>query len=312
MGNWPKVIALLVIISVGLGFGGYMFYRNEYVKPRQEITKKREELKAAIENGKKATENIVAMTTNLEPLYTRSFPLNNVAAAQQYEIWLSQMLEFCNMEDAKITRLRYSPNRPAGLSTQGYGVQTECNLIDLTQFLYEFYWTPFLHRISTLDITPDESSNKLRASIVIEGLTINFRTNPRQAYPLLNQLPLDANPPKQLASGPFAAYKALGDLDVFRAVRTGIDRTKLLLLSGVPTITDDSGNSVTVSRWRLESEDRVITLKVGDDLKIDSFVGTVVDIDDDFVALRQSNGLLWVVLLGRSLGDAIAIPPNLF
>ena len=188
----------------------------------------------------------------------------------------------------------------------------ECNLIDLTQFLYEFYWTPFLHRISTLDITPDESSNKLRASIVIEGLTINFRTNPRQAYPLLNQLPLDANPPKQLASGPFAAYKALGDLDVFRAVRTGIDRTKLLLLSGVPTITDDSGNSVTVSRWRLESEDRVITLKVGDDLKIDSFVGTVVDIDDDFVALRQSNGLLWVVLLGRSLGDAIAIPPNLF
>ena len=43
MGNWPKVIALLVIISVGLGFGGYMFYRNEYVKPRQEITKKRED-----------------------------------------------------------------------------------------------------------------------------------------------------------------------------------------------------------------------------------------------------------------------------
>ena len=147
-----------------------------------------------------------------------------------------------------------------------------------------------------------------RYSVICAHMSVDWG----QAYPLLNQLPLDANPPKQLASGPFAAYKALGDLDVFRAVRTGIDRTKLLLLSGVPTITDDSGNSVTVSRWRLESEDRVITLKVGDDLKIDSFVGTVVDIDDDFVALRQSNGLLWVVLLGRSLGDAIAIPPNLF
>ena len=312
MGNWSKVIALLVIITVGLGFGGYMFYKSEYVKPRQEIEKKREELKTAIENGKKATENMVVTTTMLEPLYTRSFPTNQLAAAQQYEIWLSQMFEFCNMGDAVIKRQTYTPNPRLRLATQRYSVQTECDLIDLVQFLYEFYWTPFLHRISTLDVAPIEGSDRLQATITIEGLSIHYRSNPRQPFPLTDRLPLDANAPRQLASGPFAAYQLMGDLDVFRAVRTGVDRTKLLLLSGVPTITDDSGNSVTASRWRLESEDRVFNLKVGDELKIDSFVATVADIDDEFVLLRQNNGLLWIVLLGRYLGDAVAVPSNLF
>ena len=312
MGNWPKVIALLAIITGGFAFGGYVFYKSEYVKPRQELATKRDELKAAIENAKKQTENVVAMTTSLAPLYTRSFPTNRLEAAQQYEIWLSQMLEFCNMEDAKVTRLRYTPNPRTGTATQAYNVQAECNLIDLTQFLYEFYWTSFLHRVSMLDITPVESSDRIRVSLSIEGLTILYKANPQQRYPLANKLPLDAAAPQQLASGPFAAYAPMGELDVFRAVRTGIDRTKLLLLSGVPTITDDSGAAVTVSRWRLESEDRVITLKEGDELKIDSFSGTVVGIEEEFVTLRQKNGLLWIVLLGRTLGDAIAVPPNLF
>ncbi|MBR0226362.1 MAG: hypothetical protein IJL92_09920 [Thermoguttaceae bacterium] len=312
MGNWPKVIVLLVVISLGFGFGGYLFYKNYYVKPRAEIAKKHDELVNAIDNGKKMTEQMVADTTAFEPLYTRSFPLSRADAALQYETWLSQMLEFCNIRDFQVSRLTYESPRNSGLATQNFRVQAKCDLVDLTQFLYEFYWTPFLHRISTLNISPVEGSDKLQITMTIQGLTILFRTNRNQAFPLQNQLPLSANAPQQLASGPFAAYKPLGDMDFFRSVPTGIDQTALAVLTGVPTITDDEGNSVTVSRWNLESEGRTITLKVGDEMKIGSFVATIDDIDEYFVVLRQSNGLRWMVLLGYKLSDATAVPPNLF
>lgn len=312
MSNWQKVIVLLVIISLGLGFGGYMLYKNYWLKPRAEISSKKEELNLAIENGKKNIEAMKAATTQLESLYTRSFPLSANDAALQYEIWLSQMLEFCNIADAKVSRLAYQRPRNAGLAIQNYRIQGACAFIDLVQFLYEFYWTPFLHRISTLDISPKEGTDDLQFTIAIQGLTILYRQNPNQAFPLQKQLPLSANAPQQLASGPFATYKPLGDADVFHSAPTGVDPTAFVVLTGTPSITDEEGLRTTVSRWNFETEGRTVTLKIGEELRAGSFVGVIVDIDSDFVVLRQKNGLLWVALLGSKLSEALAIPPNLF
>ncbi|MGI6400870.1 MAG: hypothetical protein ACOX0A_01965 [Thermoguttaceae bacterium] len=314
MSNWTKVIILLVIISLGIGFGGYLLYKKNYAAPRAEISQKREQLTTFIENGKQTTNNVVERTTQLESLYTRSFPTSRPDAALQYELWLSQMLDFCNMSDAQISRLAYQTPRNSGMAIQNFRVVAQCDMIDLVQFLYEFYWTPFLHRITTLDITPDENSEKLNTTMTIQGLTILYRLHQNQPYPLEKQLPNadQSNMQQQLASGPFAAYKQMGDVDVFRAVRTGIDPTSLTILTGVPTITNDAGDSVTVSRWNLSSEGKTISLQTGEELKIGSFVATIADIDENFVVLRQNNGLLWVVLLGYKLSDALAVPPNLF
>ena len=222
------------------------------------------------------------------------------------------MLEFCNIRESQVTRGAYSNLRNLGLATQNFRVQAKCQLLDLTQFLYEFYWTPFLHRISTLDIIPQEGSDDLQIAMTIQGLTILYLTNPQQQFPLRDQLPLDAQAPQQLASGPFAAYKPLGELDVFRAVRTGVDQTALTRLTATPVITDDEGNEQKVTRWNLEAENRTISLKMGDVLKVGSFVANIADIDDNLVILRQQNGLLWAVPLGNKLSEAVAVPPNLF
>lgn len=312
MNSWHKVVILLVIISLIVGGGGYLLYKSKWVKPREAIAKQKEELVNAIEYGKASTKQIEAQTQQLQPLYTRSFPRQSADAALQYEIWLSQMLEFCNIRESQVTRGAYSNLRNLGLATQNFRVQAKCQLLDLTQFLYEFYWTPFLHRISTLDIIPQEGSDDLQIAMTIQGLTILYLTNPQQQFPLRDQLPLDAQAPQQLASGPFAAYKPLGELDVFRAVRTGVDQTALTRLTATPVITDDEGNEQKVTRWNLEAENRTISLKMGDVLKVGSFVANIADIDDNLVILRQQNGLLWAVPLGNKLSEAVAVPPNLF
>lgn len=312
MNSWHKVVILLVIISLIVGGGGYLLYKSKWVKPREAIAKQKEELVNAIEYGKASTKQIEAQTQQLQPLYTRSFPRQSADAALQYEIWLSQMLEFCNIRESQVTRGAYFNLRNLGLATQNFRVQAKCQLLDLTQFLYEFYWTPFLHRISTLDIIPQEGSDDLQIAMTIQGLTILYLTNPQQQFPLRDQLPLDAQAPQQLVSGPFAAYKPLGELDVFRAVRTGVDQTALTRLTATPVITDDEGNEQKVTRWNLEAENRTISLKMGDVLKVGSFVANIADIDDNLVILRQQNGLLWAVPLGNKLSEAVAVPPNLF
>lgn len=312
MGTWQKVIILLLVITLGVGFGGYVFYKNYYVKPRTEIADKRAQLQQAIDNGKQSIEQMTSMTTELEPLYTRSFPTNAAEGGLQYEMWLSQMLEFCNIRDAQVTR-QQTPNKPnSGTMTQTFLVQAKCSLLDVTQFLYEFYWTPFLHRINSFDVAPVEGSDLLRVTMSIQGLTILYKTNPQQAFPLANKLPLSASAPQQLASGPFAAYKQLGDFDIFRLVRTGVDETTLVILTGVPTITEESGEAVKVSRWRLEADNKTLSLKVGDSMRVGAFEAVIADIDENLVVLRQKNGMLWAVPLGYKLNEAVAVPSNLF
>ena len=139
--------------------------------------------------------------------------------------------------------------------------------------------------------------------MTIQGLTILYRLHQNQPYPLEKQLPNadQSNMQQQLASGPFAAYKQMGDVDVFRAVRTGIDPTSLTILTGVPTITNDAGDSVTVSRWNLSSEGKTISLQTGEELKIGSFVATIADIDENFVCYVKTTDFFGLFCWGINL-----------
>jgi len=316
MGNWSKVIIILVILSLGVAFGGYMLYQSKYVKPRKEIADKCAEIQSQIDQGRQTSEFWTQSSEKLSTLYTRSFPTNAVQARDQYQIWLTQMLEFCNVHDPRVTVGRYNHPRNSGLATQEFSVQGQFSLLDLTQFLYEFYWTPFLHRISLLNIVPQAHSELLQVTMTIEGLTILYKQNPNQPYPLVDKLPLSTQPEKQLASGPFAAYRPMSEKEIFRAVKTGVDSASYTRLTGVPVVTDDSGQQSIIARWYMGVEGRTEAYKIGEQLKVGAFDATIEDIDPDvgIVILRQNNSpnRLWAVPLGYTLSEAVAIPSTLF
>ena len=314
MGNWSKVFIVLTILSVGVGFGGYLGYKSYYVKPRADIEKKRVELQQSINNGKQTSELWSRQTSQLQQLYARSFPTDRVKAGIQYQLWLSQMLDFCNARNSQVVVGQYVHPRNSGTAVQKFAVQAEFTLLDLTQFLYEFYWTPFLHRIQTLDIQPQEHSELLKVAMSIEGLTILYKMDPKQPYPLVDKLPRSVTPTKQLASGPFAAYSPLGNKEIFRVVKTGVDATGFAQLTGTPIITDEGGQPSTISRWYFGTEGRSASYRVGDVMTVGAFVATILDIDADsgLVVLKQDTDRLWVVPLGYALSDAVAVPVNLY
>ncbi len=331
MGNLGKICVLLTALSVGAAGGAYAFYKKAYQKPRAEIAQQKAQLETYIETCKKNGENFDRTAANFAPVYALSMPTNAQNASAEYQIWLEQMLEFCNLTEPQTKAGRYVPNRANRTATQTFSVQARCSTANLTQFLFEFYWTPFLHRITALDMQPVESSDLLEVRMTIETMTVGYkeRRDPATAanetekataetlakfanYPKADKLPLETTPTRVLASGPLAAYRPFAETELFRAVRTGIDSADFARLTGLPEVTDEKGNATRFSRWRVETEDRAITLKVGDRLQIGSVDADVVEIADDFVILRQDDERLWIVPQGENLSDAVAVPANLY
>ncbi len=331
MGNLGKICVLLTALSVGAAGGAYAFYKKAYQKPRAEIAQQITQLETYIETCKKNGENFDRTAANYAPVYALSMPTNAQNASAEYQIWLEQMLEFCNLTEPQTKAGRYVPNRNR-TATQTFSVQAQGSTADLTQFLFEFYWTPFLHRITALDIKPgDEGSDLLEVRMTIETMTVGYkeRRDPATAandvekttaetlakfvdYPKADKLPLETTPTRVLASGPLAAYKPFAEAQFFRAVRTGIDSADYARLTGTPVVSDEKGNVTQFSRWRVETEDRTITLKEGERMQIGSVDAEIVKIDAEFVVLRQDDERLWVVLHGEKLSDAVAVPANLY
>lgn len=328
MGNLGKICVLLAALSVGAAGGGYAFYKNSYAKPRAEFARQRAEFETFIETCKARGEAWDRTAANFAPLYAYSLPSNPQNSRVEYQIWLEQMLEFCNLTDPQTKAGRYNLNRSTRLAVQEYSVAASASTADLTRFLFEFYWTPFLHRITLLDMKPVENSDLLDVRMTIETAAILYKENRDPAaatdetaaataralaqyvnYPKTDKLPLETSPSRVLASGPLAAYKPFAETGLFRAVRTGIDAADYARLTATPEVTDERGNTTRFSRWRVDVEDRTITLKVGERLQIGSFDADVVEILDDIVLLRQNEGdeRIWVVPLGENLNRAAAV-----
>ncbi|MDO4587809.1 MAG: hypothetical protein Q4C95_11000 [Planctomycetia bacterium] len=271
--------------------------------------KKKDEINSQIEFGNNRLAFMNNVVNNNIKMYTRSFPLNRMSSQTEYQIWLTQMAEFCDMKSPVISIGNYQTG--PGIATQKFQLKSQCSTEQLYQFLYEFYWTSYLHRITSLNIQPVEQSSDLDVNIVFETLTL-AKVKQTDAYPLAQQLPI-STPIQRLSSKPFKAYAEIAKKDIFRYIKPGIDNANFAILTGTPSVTDEAtGKNVAVSRWKIQTENRTMNLKIGDSISIGSFDGKIADIFEDMVIIKQNNGSLWVVALGEKLSDATAVPAFLF
>lgn len=300
-----NVIIIFILFGVIFGYVGSIAYQKRYVGPRKKLTEQYEQLQQQIGFSKNRLAGMQQVTNANMKLFTRSFPLNPASARTEYQLWLTQLAEFCEMDQPLVRIGQYQ--RGAGIASHLFQLRAECTLEELYRFLYEFFWTSYLHRIDSMDIQTIEGSERLDVSLVLEGLTM-AKLDRNAAYPQANQLPLSWTWERRLASGPFAAYSDFAKTDLFRYARPGVDDANFTVLTGLPTVIDTAGVSVTQTRWKIESQGRTVTVGIGQRLSVGSFDGVVEAVDGDMAILRQSNGLRWILLLGEKLSDALAVP----
>ncbi|MGI5831742.1 MAG: hypothetical protein ACOX6D_04315 [Thermoguttaceae bacterium] len=300
-----NIIIIIVLLLILGAFFGPKLWKSQYALPRQALA----EQKANLESQIAAGQNQIAMmrrsiTENMN-LYTRSFPLQVNEAQLQYQIWLTQLSEFCGFRDTQINVGNSAVRN--GLMNHYFRLRGDCTAEQLYRFLYEFYWTGYLHRIGSLDIQTKESSNLLSVAFLIEGATMP-KINPNQPVPSQNMLPGPPSFYRRLASAPWKAYQSMSRHNVFQYSLPGVDDADWTVLAAMPTIESPDGKTTTQTHWRVLTTGKTLIVPLGGELSVGTFVGTVQDVVDDMIILKQSNGYNWILGLGDRLSNAACIP----
>ena len=291
------MFGLLAIFFVW--YGTTWAYRNLYKKPRQELNGQLSRLRQEIDTKKQYIASMQQYWATNQILYYRSLPRVANDVRSQYTFWLLELLNFCDVENPDV-----SSDNPTATNFRSYNyrfhVRGVCTLDQLSRLLFEFYYAPFLHRITAMSITPQEKSEKVAISLTIDGLSIVPPT-PESPYPLSHQLPFGFYHPR-LASNQLETYHVIAGRNLLQAVRGGVDKADHAFLTGI-----NHFDGEPEAWFSIRSDDSVIRAKLGEQISVGSIRATIKEIlDEDIVFDRDGN--LWLLTLGECLNQAFALP----
>ena len=275
-------------------------YQTLYIEPRQRLGNEIEKLSGEIATGRNNLTMMTQFFSQTSGFYVRSLPQIPNDARSLYSFWLLELLQYSGFEDNHV--VDNSPSRLQFSRDYRFSIQCTGSLSQLSRFLFEFYYAPFLHRITTMTLTPIEgNTEQLSFSITINALGLY----PRQAndpYPLMNQIPTGWI--SRLVSNDLTSYQTIADRNLLQTAKGGIDRADYVFLTGTPKIGEQKEAWFTI-----RTDNSGIRTKVGDPIHIGSFLGKVVEILDQDIVLDR-NGERWLLTIGECLNEAFALPPE--
>jgi len=306
MNNLRNVITFVVLMLALAWLGGQWAYRSVYLEPRTKLRTQAENFTQGIQTTEA---NIAMMKSVIDTnggLFYRSFPRIPGAVQSHYPIWLTQLAEFCGIEEPTVGT--FPPQ------TFNFGIQYRYQLggrgtmEQLTRFLYEFYWNATLHRILNVNITPIEKSDSMNIVLQIEGLALSPGDTPNSLpnpYPSQDQFP--AFYWRRLASGPFRTYEPISSRNLLQYARSGIDQSDYTYLVVVAFV-----DGVPEIHLKNRTNEQTIVAKVGDKVQVGSFTGSVRAVTDtDDVLFELPGGQFWLLGVGEALSSAYPLPPEL-
>jgi hypothetical protein len=234
------------------------------------------------------------------PFYYRSLPPRPNDARSQYTYWLFELLQYSGLENNDV-RSGNPALIPLGANYQ-FTIQCTGSLSQLTYFLFEFYYAPFLHRITSMTLTPTEgNAERLIFSMTVNVLALNSNSN-YNPYPRTDRLPEGYVP--RLASNDLASYQMIAERNLLQAAKGGIDRADYTVFTGIVPIGDQREVWFSV-----QTDDTRMEVKVGDPIHSGSFSGRLVEILGEDIVLERG-GSRWLLTVGESLKEAFALPPE--
>jgi len=319
--NFILITGLVLFL---IGYVGYWAYKTQYLEPRKTLGDEIATLSYQIEQGQQNHAGMAQFCTNNFRLYYRTLPQNQNAAQVQYSFWLLELLRYSGFESPHVDPSR--PVRvPSGASFQ-FTILCTGTLEQLSHFLFEFYYAPFLHRITTMTLAPVVGEpDRMQFSITVNALTMNLNT----FSSMINSFGWDWNtippvPPfptgwtvPRLAYFPqsatqetffeeqFRIYDSIGRRNLLQTASGGIDRADYTILTGI-VVRDDQPEA-----WfRALTDDVTHIKKLGDAIQFGSFSGKLVEILDHDIVLERDNGTRWLLTAGENLSEAFALPPE--
>jgi len=276
-------------------------YQTHYLEPRKRLGDEIAKLSGEIARGKSDRDTMNQFNMQNQGFYYRTLPQVPNEVRFQYSLWLLELLQYSGLENNNVehgSHFRSPPNSPNW--TFQFSIRCTGSLSQLSYFLFEFYCAPFLHRITSMTLTPIEGNpEQLSLSMTVNALALNTYPYPP---PLGNQMPTGYI--GRLVSNDLTTYQVIANRNLLQTARGGIDRADYTFLTGIIEL--DKQTEVWFS---VRTDDSVIKAKLGDPIQSGSFSGRVVEILDRDIVLER-NGERWLLTTGESLNEAFALPPE--
>ncbi|MDR3110639.1 MAG: hypothetical protein LBU65_13305 [Planctomycetaceae bacterium] len=295
--NLRSIIPIVICLLAGLWYGASWLYKTQYKEPRDTQQKRIDEYKQQIELGTRNLATMRQVVAASQVLYARSLPRQANDARSQYQFWLLELVKFCDLSQPAVETL--APTRISIGNQYRFQVRGRGSLEQVTLLLYQFYWAPFLQRVSMMSITPVENSELVDVTLTIDAITIP-PASPTSLFPLADKLPTGYQ--KRLASNPFSTYRLIADRNLLQHTRGGIDKADHTYLTSIQRIDD------APLVWLTDRTTGNITkATIGQKIEAGSFRGTLLSVDGRDIVIERG-GILWLLSGGESLKDAYAIP----
>jgi len=285
-------VALLVILWGGtVGWDRYQeaLLRNEsqQLAAEQQLSQAR----AAAARGGRAQRLLGAWRR-------QSLPTDLDIAKSLYQDWLRQQL----IEAGLVVReLNENSSRTTHkhFNQATFVVNAQGSLAELTDFLYRFYQSNHLHRISAATLTPTTTRRSLTISLTIDALSLaDSRRTDRLAEGSSDLFtePLEELRDTIVSRNVFVPYAArsegqsngqVADAEAAQAFITGMTY-------------GDGGWQMAI---RMRDSGQIRYFRQGDSIRIGRFAGEVVELDGRRAIVSNKDQRL-VILLGQNLGQA--------
>ena len=305
MKNRRNLLFLIGFLCFCVWYGGTWAYKTQYAAPRESLMEKikqYEQQKTYFETNITTQQNVVQQL-DMQRLYYRSLPTGN--AGTLYHSWLLEAGEVCEFENL-IVNPRTGRNSGYYSSVLPYYLSARTTLDNLSRFLYEFYWAPCVHRITSLNIEPIDNADLVDIEIQIEGLVLGL-PSPDALYPHRDRLPEGYWP--RLSSGRLETYtEPIDARNLLQFARSGIDASGYVRLTGIVII---GGKPEFWFTDRLN--DQTLRFKLDEEFRVGSFIGKIVEVFDRDVVLETTGtfsrpGMRWILSQGEDLAKATAVP----
>lgn len=302
MKNIRNLIMFGLLASFFAWYGFSWAYGTLYREPRQRLGGEIDKLKTEIEYRKKNAEFMVQTVNQNQVYYFRSLPRIPNEAGPRYSLWLFELLKYCAIEQSEVSD--GNPTRTMFGLNYRLTIRGVCSFEQLNRFLFEFYYAPFLHRITTMSLAPVEGNEeRMTCFLTIDVLALR-PPNLQAVYPSKDQLPTGYIP--RLKSNNLTTYQVIADRNLLQTAKGGIDRADYTYLTAINAIDGQPEIWLTI-----RTEDSIVKAKQGDSIRIGSFRAEVVEIFEQDVVL-ESEGRRWLVTLGDCLNQAFSLPPEVF